>query len=77
MYIALEAFNITDESQILEGKCDLVRYLIVNGATIRFEEKQTKKSEKILKGWKLKWYNIEGIRAYLITKNFNYVETKI
>lgn len=39
-------------------KCDLVRYLIMNGATIRFEENQTKKSEKILKGWKLNWFDI-------------------
>jgi hypothetical protein len=27
--------------------------------------------------WSLKWLDLEGIRSYLITKNFKYVETKI
>ena len=58
MYIALEIFKITNEAQILEGKCDIVRYLIINGATIRFDEKQGKKGEKSVTGWKLPWLDV-------------------
>lgn len=77
LYIALEAFKITEEAQILEAKCDLVRYLIQNGANIKFEQDQDKKALKNPGRWNLKWFDLEGIRAYLITKNFNYVETKL
>lgn len=36
LYTALEAFKISDEDQLLNCKCDLVRYLIQNGATIKY-----------------------------------------
>lgn len=77
LYIALETFKIAEEKQILEGKCDIVRYLIINGASIKFDEKQGKKSDKPPNVWRLNWFDIEGIRSYLITKNFTYKETKI
>ena len=77
LFIALEAFKITTEEQILEQKCDLVRYLIQNGATIKFEQDQDKKALKNPGKWNLKWFDIEGLKYYLITKNFNYLETKI
>ena len=77
LYIALETFKITEERQILEGKCDIVRYLIINGAGIKFDEKQGKKTDKPPNVWKLNWFDIEGIRSYLITRNFTYKETKI
>jgi hypothetical protein len=73
LYIALEAFKITTEEQLLECKCDLVRYLIQNGASIKFEQDQDKKALKNPGKWNLKWMDLEGIRTYLITKNFNYV----
>ena len=49
----------------------------MNGAGIKFDEKQGKKSDKPPNVWKLKWFDIEGIRSYLITKNFTYKETKV
>lgn len=73
LYTALEAFKISDEDQLLNCKCDLVRYLIQNGATIKYEQDQDKKALKHPGKWNLKWLDIEGIRNYLITKNFNYV----
>ena len=54
-----------------------MRYLIINGATLKFDEKQGKKSEKPPNVWKLNWLDIEGIRSYLITKNFTLKETKV
>ena len=72
LYLALEGLEISEEREILEGKCDLIRYLIVNGATVKFEDKVRK--EKSV-GWKLRWFDLEGIRAYLITKNFSCIET--
>ncbi len=36
LFIALETFRITDEEQILACKCDLIRALIVAGASIKF-----------------------------------------
>lgn len=61
----------------MECKCDLIRFLIQNGATLKFEADQDKKALKTPGKWALRWLDIEGIRTYLITKNFNYVETKI
>lgn len=55
LYIALETFKITDEKQILEGRGDILRYLIINGATLKFDERQTKKNDKISNVWKLPW----------------------
>jgi hypothetical protein len=49
----------------------------MNGATLKFEQKQDQKSSKAIGKWSLKWLDIEGIKNYLITKNCNYVETKI
>lgn len=77
LYIALETFKVANEDQILEHKCDLLRYLIVQGASIKFELKQDQKAGRVLSKWSLKWLDIEGIRNYLITKNFNYLETKM
>jgi hypothetical protein len=71
LYIALETFRITEEEQVLACKCDLVRSLIVAGASIKFEPRQDQrgKGDK----WSLKWLDLEGLRSYLITKNCNYV----
>jgi hypothetical protein len=49
--------------------------LIVNGADIKFEPKQDQKAKKIVGKWSLKWFDWEGIRTYLVTKMFTYVET--
>lgn len=76
LYIAFETFRITDEEQILACKCDIIRALIVAGANIKFEPKQDQRGKKGDK-WSLKWIDLEGLRSYLITKNYNYVETKI
>lgn len=57
-------------------KCDLVRALIVAGANIKFEPRQDQKGGKGDR-WSLKWFDLEGLRSYLITKNCNYVETKV
>lgn len=54
-----------------------MRYLILNGASIKFDDKQGKKSDKPLSAWKLQWFDIQGIRSYLITKNFTYKETRV
>lgn len=42
---------------------------------MKFEPRQDQK----VKGdkWGLKWFDLEGLRSYLITKNCNYVETKV
>ena len=61
----------------MECKCDLVRYLIQNGATLKFEPEQDKKALKTPGKWALRWLDVEGIRTYLITNNFNYLETRI
>ena len=77
LYVALEAFKITTEEQILECKCDLIRELILKGATIKFEPKQDEKANKKVGKWALRWLDIDGIRNYLITKNYQYKETKV
>ncbi len=76
LYVALEIFKITDEKQILEGKCQLIRYLIIHGADIKFEPKQNQKAKKNIGKWSLRWFDFEGIKSYLITKQFTFVETK-
>jgi hypothetical protein len=53
-----------------------VRALIVAGANIKFEPRQDQKGGKGDR-WSLKWFDLEGLRSYLITKNCNYVETKV
>jgi hypothetical protein len=55
----------------------LIRYLIVNGADIKYEPKQDQKAKKHPGKWNLHWIDVEGIRNYLITKQFVYVETKV
>lgn len=57
LYLALETFKITEEKQILEGKCQLVRYLIIHGADIKFEPKQNQKAKKNIGKWALKWFD--------------------
>jgi hypothetical protein len=74
--VALETFKITSEKEILEGKCELIRYLIVNGADIKFEPKQDLQAKKSIGKWALRWFDFEGIKSYLITKQFTYVETQ-
>jgi hypothetical protein len=49
----------------------------MNGATLKFEANQDQKGSKILNKWSLKWLDIEGLHDYLVTKNCNYVETKL
>lgn len=76
LYVALETFRITTEKEILSGKCELIRYLIVNGADIKFEPKQDLKAKKSIGKWALRWFDFEGIKSYLITKQFTYVESQ-
>ena len=59
LYIALQTFKIMTEDQLLECKCDLLRYLIMNGATIKYEPDQDKKSGKIIGKWSLRLLDIE------------------
>ena len=54
-----------------------MRQLILRGATIKFEPKQDEKANKKVGKWALRWLDIEGIRNYLITKNYQYKETRI
>ena len=51
--------------------------LIMKGATIKFEPDQDKKANKQVGKWALRWLDIDGLRNYLITKNYQYKETKI
>jgi hypothetical protein len=48
--------------------------LIINGANLKFEQKQNEKAKKVFNKWALHWMDIEGIRSYLITKQFKFVE---
>jgi hypothetical protein len=50
--------------------------LIIHGADIKFEPKQDQKAKKIVGKWALKWLDFEGIKSYLITKQFTFVETQ-
>lgn len=47
------------------------------GANIKFEGRQSQKAEKSIGRWTLRWFDLEGIRSYLITKNCNYLEAKL
>lgn len=75
MYFALEAFKVVSEEDILQCKTDVLRTLIVNGATVRFEDQQNKKADKKLAKWNLRWLDIAGLRSYLITKRFSLIAT--
>jgi len=35
-----------------------VRYLIINGASLKFDQKQNEKSKKIMNKWALHWMDI-------------------
>ena len=51
--------------------------MIIQGATIKFEPKQDQKANKQMGKWALRWFDVEGLRNYLVTKNYNYKETKV
>ena len=64
--------GISDEEQIMSCKCELVRVLIIHGANLKFESHQNDKAAKKVGRWALRWLDLEGLRSYLITKNFEY-----
>jgi hypothetical protein len=80
----LETFKIKDETDILEGRGDIIRYLIIHGANIKFDEKYgpattctPNVTKKPIHAWRLPWIDLEGMKAYLITKRFDFVEAKV
>lgn len=44
--------------------------MIIHGANIKFDERDKNVKKGVVKGWRLPWLDIEGIRAYLVTKRF-------
>jgi hypothetical protein len=48
--------------------------MIVNGATVKFDDGQNKKADKKLAKWSLRWLDIQGMRCYLITKGYKLID---